>query len=47
VCRTERLTAQDIASALRKEGIASPSEVACATVEPTGRISVIRRDEAQ
>lgn len=47
VCRTERLTAQDLASALRKEGIASPADVACATVEPTGRITVIRRDAAE
>lgn len=41
VCRSERLSAQDIASALRKEGITSLSDVACATVEPTGRITVI------
>jgi uncharacterized membrane protein YcaP (DUF421 family) len=47
VCRAERLTAQDLASALRKEGIVSPSDVACATVEPTGRITVIRREAAR
>jgi uncharacterized membrane protein YcaP (DUF421 family) len=41
VCRSERISVQDLASALRNEGIASPAEVACATLEPSGRITVI------
>jgi uncharacterized membrane protein YcaP (DUF421 family) len=43
VCRSERISAQELGSALRKEGIASAEEVTCATVEPNGRITVIAR----
>jgi uncharacterized membrane protein YcaP (DUF421 family) len=41
VCRSERISDQDLAAALRKEGVASPEDVATAIVEPNGRITVI------
>jgi uncharacterized membrane protein YcaP (DUF421 family) len=43
VRRSERISDQELAAALRKEGLQSPSDVACATVEPTGRITVIAK----
>jgi uncharacterized membrane protein YcaP (DUF421 family) len=42
-CRQERISMQDLAIALRKEGVEDPSEVKAAYVEPTGRITVIKR----
>jgi uncharacterized membrane protein YcaP (DUF421 family) len=45
VCRSERISEQELASALRREGIASPSDVATATVEPDGRITVIPKND--
>lgn len=41
VCRSERITEQELESALRKEGVAAPRDVRRATLEPNGRITVI------
>ena len=41
VCREERISDQELASALRKEGVAHPDDVRCATLEPNGRITVL------
>jgi uncharacterized membrane protein YcaP (DUF421 family) len=43
--RRERISPQELAIALRKEGVESPREVERAYVEPTGRITVLRRRE--
>jgi uncharacterized membrane protein YcaP (DUF421 family) len=41
--RKERISDQDLESALRREGIEHASEAKRAVVEPNGRITVIRR----
>jgi uncharacterized membrane protein YcaP (DUF421 family) len=41
VCRSERISDQELESALRREGIAAPRDVQRATLEPNGRISII------
>ena len=43
VCRQERISDQELASALRKEGVAGPEDVKRATLEPNGRITVLPR----
>ncbi len=43
VCRSERISPQELASALRKEGVGRLDAVQCATLEPNGRITVIRK----
>lgn len=43
VCRQERISAQELASALRKEGVAGPEDVERATLEPNGCITVLPR----
>ena len=42
-CRKERISSQDLEIALRKEGVDDVAEIQTAYVEPTGRITVIRR----
>lgn len=42
VCRSERISDQELASALRREGIDAPDEVRRAILETNGRITVIR-----
>jgi uncharacterized membrane protein YcaP (DUF421 family) len=46
VCRSERITEQELGSALRQQGVASAEEVERATVEPTGRITVVKKQAA-
>ena len=41
VCRAERISDQELATALRKEGVTSADQVDLAVVEPTGRVTVI------
>lgn len=41
VCRSERISEQELESALRREGIDAPDEVRRAILEPNGRITVI------
>ncbi len=41
VCRSERISEQELESALRREGIDGPEGVRRATLEPNGRITVI------
>jgi len=43
VQRREKLSDDEVASALRREGVESADEVHLAVVEPSGRITVIRR----
>ena len=45
--RREKLTEQELAAALRERGIGDLGEVRQAVLEVDGRISVIRRDEAE
>lgn len=45
-CRRERISMQELAMALRKEGVEDPSDVKAAYVEPTGRITVIKHARA-
>src|SRR5689334_14376827 len=45
-CRRERISLQDLAMALRKEGVEDPNDVKAAYVEPTGRITIIKRAPA-
>ena len=46
VMRDERITHQELETALRKQGIHSMSDVMLGTVEPDGVISFVRRDGA-
>jgi uncharacterized membrane protein YcaP (DUF421 family) len=41
VCRSERISEQELQSALRREGVDAADEVRRATLEPNGRITVI------
>jgi uncharacterized membrane protein YcaP (DUF421 family) len=43
--RRERISPQELAIALRKEGVESPRDVEAAYVEPTGRVTVLRKRE--
>jgi uncharacterized membrane protein YcaP (DUF421 family) len=45
--RRDRMTRREIESEMRLAGIASMDEVAWAMLEPNGKISFIRRDDAQ
>jgi uncharacterized membrane protein YcaP (DUF421 family) len=43
--RRHRISDEDLASALRHEGVDDPSRVERATIEVTGRITVVPKDE--
>lgn len=43
--RRARVTDQDLAFAFRRSGVAGPTQVQCAIMEPNGSISVIREGE--
>jgi uncharacterized membrane protein YcaP (DUF421 family) len=45
--RRELLTWDELLSQLRLHGVLEPEEVRCAYLEPTGMISVIRRDRSE
>lgn len=42
--RSQRITRQELESALRRGGVESVAQVRCAFVEPNGEISVIKRE---
>ena len=46
VCRSEGITEQELGSALRQQAVASAKEVDRATVEPNGRITVVKKSAA-
>lgn len=41
--RRLRISDQELASALREQGVDTPTDVKVATIEPNGRITVVRR----
>jgi uncharacterized membrane protein YcaP (DUF421 family) len=43
LCEKEHITDQELAAALRREGVSSPAEVEHAVLEPRGTITVIRK----
>jgi len=45
-CQEERITAQELEIALRREGVERPTDVKVSYVEPTGKITVVRRESA-
>lgn len=43
VCRSERISDQELTTALRESGVGTPADVERATLEPTGRITVLTK----
>jgi uncharacterized membrane protein YcaP (DUF421 family) len=47
VLRKERITDQQLSTALHQEGIEAVSQVKMAYVEPSGDITIIKKEQAQ